>query len=135
MKPTITQHVIPRSRAQSGFRSAWRQPHPRRLYRQRGSINPATFTVSLAITAAAAVAALSFFYLGQVQNTAGQGTNIYNLEEKIIELRQRQKALELEGAQLRSIQTIERNVPQLNLVDSGKVTYLAAPGDKVARAD
>jgi len=92
-------------------------------------------SMTLGIVVILTVAALSFFYLGQVQNTAGQGSDIQRLEEHLLELRERQKALELEGARLRSLQTIEQNIPQLNLVASDQVTYLPQPGDRVARAD
>lgn len=47
-------------------------------------------------------------------------------------LQERQKELELEGARLRSIQTVEQQVEKLNLVASEDVAYLAADTGKVA---
>ncbi len=115
-----TQHVTPRYRA------------PSRASREHGSITPTTITAMLGITVIAAVAILSFIYLGQVQDTAAQGSDIHRLEERILELRERQRALELESAELRSIQAIERRVPALNLVPADQVTYLEPLPDRVA---
>jgi hypothetical protein len=79
-----------------------------------------------------AVTFLSLFYLQQVLGTASQGSDIRGLEGRIMELRERQRSLELEGAELRSIRTIENHIPQLNLVLTDRVSYLAQPGDRVA---
>lgn len=78
------------------------------------------------------VASLSFFYLGQVLGTASQGSDIQDLEDNIVELREQQKELEIESAQLRSIQTIEDRVNDLNLVTTDRVTYMIDPIGKVA---
>jgi len=123
------QYVVPRRR--SSISSQWQILS----VSQRGSINPATTTISLGIFAIIAVALLSFFYLGQVQNTASRGTDIQSLEERIIELGEQQRALELEGAKLRSIKAIEERVPTFNLVTTDHVTYMNAPVDKVAAAE
>ena len=74
---------------------------------------------------------LGFFYLGQVLNTASQGSDIQQLEERIVELKQKQRQVELEGAQLRSIDNIENRVQDLNLVATGKVTFLSPAVDQV----
>jgi hypothetical protein len=75
---------------------------------------------------------LGFFYLGQVLGTASQGSDIQKLEEQIVELKEQQREVELEGARLRSIDTIEERVNQLNLVSTSKVTFLKTSPDKVA---
>jgi len=72
-----------------------------------------------------AVSALGFVYLQQVFGTASQGADIQALEEKIDDLQQTQRSLELEGAQLRSIQAVEDRVQELNLIESDTVAYLA----------
>ena len=120
MTPTITQHVVPRRRPANPVR--W----------QRGSISSTTITITLGITVILAVTFLSFFYLGQVQDTASRGSEIQNLEEHLTKLRERQRSLELESARLRSIQTIEKRVPELNLVATNHVTYIAQPHERVA---
>jgi hypothetical protein len=91
--------------------------------------------MSLGLIALLTVALLGFFYLQQVMSTASQGTDIHALESKIVDLKEKQRQLELEGAQLRSLKTIEGNVQQLNLVTTDKVAYLTAPTDKVALSD
>lgn len=144
MTPNISQHVIPRRRPRSPARNQWLAVSRFRRAaasgrwaaglpaRQRGSINSAALGVALGVIGIMAVAALSFVYLGQVLTTASQGTNVQDLEKSISELRQKQQQLELEGASLRSIQTVEQRVQQLNLTTADKVTYLTVPDRKVA---
>ncbi len=78
------------------------------------------------------VSLLGFFYLQQVVHTASQGTDVHVLESEIANLREQQRQLELDGASLRSLNTIEDHVQKLNLVATDKVSYLAATSDKVA---
>lgn len=148
MTARIAQSVMPRSR--SDFRSSlrWTAPSirqqknrtplfsrrslPAAFTRQTGAITHSTITMSLGLIALFAVALLGFFYLQQVMGTASQGTDIHTLESKIVDLKEKQRQLELEGAQLRSLKTIETNVNQLNLVATEKVSYLENPADKVA---
>ena len=119
MTPTITQQVVPR--------------HIRRRHaHQRGSIDSTTVSITLSIFVIIAVTILSFYYLSQVQDTASHGSDIQMLEEHMAELRERQRSLELEGAELRSIRAIEKNVPELNLVAADRVSYLTKPGERVA---
>ncbi len=89
-------------------------------------------TVIFGLIAILMVGLLGFFYLQQVVNTASQGTDVRELESNIVELRERQRQLELEGAELRSLQVVEERVKQLNLVSTDKVTYLAPVQDRVA---
>lgn len=117
MIPTITQNVIPRHR---NFNS-W----------QKGSISSATTALTLGIIVIVSIAALTFFYLGQVQSTAAQGTDIQALEEKLQQLHERQRELELEGARLRSIQAIEERAYKLNLVTVDQFAYLPAQLERV----
>lgn len=131
MTANIRQHITPRHRPDTK-RQSWR---PSRSFLQYGRINSATLSLGFAIVAIIGVAFLSFFYLGQVVSTASQGTDIQELEAKIVELKEQRKELELEGAGLRSIQTIENQVPELNLVATDKVTYIDSGQGKVARID
>lgn len=80
------------------------------------------------------VALLGFFYLQQVLGTASQGTDIQNLESRVLELNKQQRVLELQGAELRSIQAVEERVKQLNLITVDRVAYLASPSGHVAVA-
>lgn len=148
MTAHITQNVARRSR--SDFRASlkWvRHIKPERksahvsptvsfqaraIGKQLGSINHSTITLSLGLLAVVTVALLGFFYLQQVLSTASQGSDIHALESKITDLREQQRQLELQGAELRSIKTIEGNIEKLNLVATDKVSYLAQTTDKVA---
>lgn len=81
------------------------------------------------------VGMLGFLYLRQVVGTASQGTNIRELEAQILDLRDQQRQLELEGAQLRSLQAVEERTQELNLVEADRVSYLATLSDRVALGD
>ncbi|MAF81269.1 hypothetical protein CL628_04625 [bacterium] len=105
---------------------------PSRLFSQRGSITQSTITLSVGLLALVTVSVLGFVYLQQVFGTASQGADIQALEHRIDELQQTQRSLELEGAQLRSIQAVEDRVLELNLIESDSVAYLAPATDTVA---
>ncbi|MEX1997471.1 MAG: septum formation initiator family protein [Candidatus Andersenbacteria bacterium] len=147
MTANIQQNVVPRHRHARSFshyvslhgtwatrqiRSAgpW---HTRAFPRsQRGSVTQSTVTIAFTVMSFVLVALLGFFYLQQVFTTASQGSDVQVLESKIVELRERQKELELEGANLRSIQAVEQRVQKLNMVTVDEVAYLATQPDKVA---
>lgn len=105
---------------------------PRRL--QSGRVTPVALTLTLGLTTLMMIAALSFFYLQQVLHTASQGTDVHVLESQLIEVKQKQRELELEGAQLRSLQNVEERVHKLNLAPTDRVTYLVPTPDQVALA-
>lgn len=128
MTPKIQQQVTPRYRPVKV--KSWHQNSARYSYWQRGAINSTTLTLSLVIAIFIGVAVLAFFYLGQVMGTAAQGSDISQLEDRIIELKSRQRELELEGARLRSIQTVEQEVKELNLVSTDRVAYLKGLTDR-----
>jgi hypothetical protein len=99
---------------------------------QSGSAQHSTVTLAFALSSLVVVALLGMFYLQQVFGTAERGTDLQALETEIMDMKQQQKELELEGARLRSIQTVEENVNKLNLVASEEVAYLAPDAGKVA---
>lgn len=142
MTANIAQQVVPRQRIKNipyhitgsvpGGRKARNTFSSRSFQTQRGSVSSGTLTFSLGFIALAVVALLGFFYLQQVIGTTSQGTDIHAIESQIVELRDKQRSLELEGAELRSLQTIEQNVEQLNLIKTDKVTYLADTTERVA---
>lgn len=123
MTTNIPQNVIPRHRRGRKFNG---------IHLQRGNISHATITTTLGLFALVLLAMLGFFYLQQVLGTASQGTDIAELESQLIELKQRHRDLELKGAQLRSLQTVESRVQKLNLVTSNQVTYLPPAPAQVA---
>jgi hypothetical protein len=73
-----------------------------------------------------------FLYLQQILHTASNGTDIQALEKRINELKNEERALKLEGARLRSIQTVEERVKELNLVPTDHVTYLKTAPNRLA---
>ncbi len=119
MTANISQHITRR-------RYGVRQKH------QRGSITHTTITAAFGVSALTILAMLGFFYLQQVLRTASQGTDIHTLESQLIDVKQKQRQLELEGAQLRSLQTVEERVQKLNLAPVNHVSYLNQAPDHVA---
>lgn len=99
---------------------------------QYGRITPGAITLTLGLTTLVMIATLSFFYLQQVLHTASQGSDARSLESQLIDVKQKQRELELEGAQLRSLQNVEQRVQKLNLAATEKVTYLVPTPDHVA---
>ncbi len=136
MTSISNQFVRPRRQLNQ---AAWRQPQHCQIRHfsaiaswQSGSINSTTVSLVFGLLIIISISCLGFFYLGQVLNTASQGSDIQQLEEKIVELKEKQRQVELEGAQLRSIDNIENRVHDLNLVATSKVTFLNPAVDKVA---
>lgn len=118
MTANIQQQVIPR--------------HARRA--QTGSINRQTVTLGFSLLVLFSLSLLGFFYLQQVLETASQGSEISELENHLMDVKTQQRSLELESAQLRSIQNIEGQLNTLNLVATDRVAYLALPEGQVALA-
>ena len=128
----MNQQVTPRHRTatRNFLRFGKNQSAVRGL--QRGSVDHSTITIAAGTFALLLVGLVGFFYLQQVVGTASQGTDVRALEQELSELREQQRTLELEGAQLRSLQTVEDRTQRLNLVEAGEVSYLAAEDDRVA---
>ena len=128
MVTNLEQHVISRHgrglRRPTNFRPAFSS--------QRGSATQSTITAALAILSLASVSMLGFFYLHQVFNTAAQGSSVEGLESHQLELNERIRELELEGAELRSIQVVEERVKDLDLVKADEVAYLVPLNQQVA---
>lgn len=136
MTAKISQHVVPRSahRARARYLS-WRPVRSQRgLRAQRGNTTPTAIGATVGVSTLIVLAILGFMYLQQVLHTASQGTDIHALETKLIELKQQQRELELEGAQLRSLQTVENHIQRLNLVPTERVSYLSETPEYVAVA-
>lgn len=98
---------------------------PRHRRGQQGNVSQSALTIGLALISLVGVMVLGFLYLQQVFGTAAHGSNIQALEQQMIELKAKQKELELHGAELRSIQSVEERVKELNLVSAVNVGYLA----------
>jgi hypothetical protein len=96
-------------------------------------VSQPSLTLGFAILSIVSVMVLGFLYLQQVFGTAAHGSTIQSLELKMSELKERQKELELDGAGLRSIKSVEERVKELNLVSASKVGYLVPQPRRVAR--
>lgn len=119
MTPKITQHVVPRNgRKLTAFNVS-----------SRGAIDHTTAALMLGLAAVTIVGMLGFFYLQQVVQTASQSTDVRQLEAKITDLKEQQRVIELEGAQLRSLKNVEEDTQKMNLVPTDKVSYLAPTFD------
>ena len=99
---------------------------------QRGSVNQGTLTMAFAVVVLIAIVMLSFLYLQQVFGTTSQGADVQELKTRLIEVSEKQRELELQGAELRSIQNVEERIQQLNLVESTTFAYLESGDDRVA---
>ena len=121
MTPRIPQHVVPRNSRNGASRSR---------KSQRGAIDHTTAALMFGIAAVSIVGMLGFFYLQQVVHTASQGTDVQHLESTITDLKEKQRLLELQGAELRSLKNVEQTTHDMNLVPTDKVSYLAPVGDE-----
>lgn len=130
MTAKISQQVVARRRITASSSFDFSQTFSQ--FSQRGSVNHATVTVVFCCVALGIVTLLGFFYLQQVIDTASQGANIHTLQAQVSDLKEQQHALELQGAEIRSLQTVQDRVQKLNLVQSKNVSYLANTSDRVA---
>ena len=71
----------------------------------------------------AVLVVLSVMYLLEVNTLSTQGYEIKKLERQLVQLKETEKKLQLEGASLQSIQSIQDSVKALNLVPSKAVNY------------
>ena len=71
-------------------------------------------------------------YLSQVNSLATKGYKIKDLEEKVSELRDKNKKLELDITQLRSTDRINNSIQQLKMVAVARIEYLKPDGTSVA---
>ena len=59
---------------------------------------------------------LSFFFLAQVFQSSTKGYEVSSLEDKAEELREQNKKLEVQAAELRSLNGLEESVKEINMV-------------------
>lgn len=126
MTQTRQQVITPRTSHTSSRTRSYRS------ISQRGAIDHGTAAAMFGIVAVVLVGMFSFFYLQQVVRTASQGADINQLESQLSSLKEQQKTLELDGAHLRSLQTIQQQTGSMNLVPADSVSYLAPTDGRVA---
>lgn len=130
MTAHIQQYVTPRHYRQSrAGRLAGQAGLPAG---QAGRINRQAVAVGFSLLVLFSLTMLGFFYLQQVLETASRGSEISELENRLMGLKMQQRSLELESAELRSIQNIEGQLNTLNLVATDHVAYLSLPEGRVA---
>lgn len=64
-----------------------------------------------------------FLYIFQVTSSAVGGYDTTSLEKQIVKLQDERRDLEMQAADLQSLQSIERGAKKLQLVASDKVLY------------
>lgn len=93
---------------------------------QRGSIE-VSFTMKIFFLCLA----VSFFgalYLYEINALATKGHEIREAEKRIQELQEESKKLKIKEVELKSMYTIEKSMPELDLVSSSKVFYVEMDG-------
>lgn len=64
-----------------------------------------------------------FLYIRQITGMASSEYDFSSLERRSEELRAEESRLQLEAAELQSLQRIEERLPKLNLLPTGAITY------------
>lgn len=67
---------------------------------------------------------LSLFFLAQVFQSSTKGYEISNLQQQAEELKEKNKALEIKAAELRSFDKIREAANKLNMIKSETIVYL-----------
>ncbi|MBU1167750.1 hypothetical protein KKC60_05090 [Patescibacteria group bacterium] len=93
-----------------------------------------TGPVTLVIATIALFCLLSFFFLAQVFQSSTKGYEVSELEKRIEDLDDENQKLEIQAAELKSLDNIERSVEEINMVPVQDVVYLEASTDTVVAA-
>ncbi|MDP2918300.1 MAG: cell division protein FtsL [bacterium] len=75
---------------------------------------------------------VSLFYLTQGNQVATKGYEIKDLENKLNNLKEENRKLELEAASLQSVRNVEEGAKKLNMVPIEKMSYVTTSGTAVA---
>lgn len=75
---------------------------------------------------------ISLFYLTQANQIATKGYEIKDLEDRLDNLKEENRGLELRAAELQSVRNVEEGVKKLNMVPLQKVVYISSEGTVVA---
>lgn len=73
------------------------------------------------------------FYLYQVNDTATKGVEIKKAESQINELKQSNENLKIKEVELRSMYNIEKEVKDLDLVNTAEISYVEVKGPVAMR--
>ncbi|MCX6746152.1 MAG: hypothetical protein NTX00_04015 [Candidatus Parcubacteria bacterium] len=75
---------------------------------------------------------ISIFYLEQINSLATKGYKIRNLENKVSDLKDENKKLELQITELRSTERVAKEIKTLKMEEVARIEYLQADGSTVA---
>lgn len=84
--------------------------------------------ISLIFLLVVSICACGASYLYQVNDIATKGYEVRELENKIQDLNKENKKMEIKEVELRSMYNIEKSAQDLNLVNSGEITYVEING-------
>jgi len=73
-------------------------------------------------------------YLLIANNTAIKGFKVKELENKVADLQEQNKKLELDAIRLQSVGEVEKKISELSMVKLAKTEYISATGSSVALA-
>lgn len=75
---------------------------------------------------------LMIFYIFQSNSFIKQGYLIQNYQQRVEELREENKALEVNFVQTNSLATIEQRIQELNFVEIEKINYIQLLSSQIA---
>ena len=87
----------------------------------------------LAFVVLGVVLSAGFFYLYQVNDLATKGFDVREAENRIKDLKEESKKLQIKEVELRSMYTIEKQTQELNLVNSPSISYIEENGPVAMR--
>ncbi|MBU1119466.1 septum formation initiator family protein [Patescibacteria group bacterium] len=94
-------------------------------------VGPVTLTIAIVVL----FCVLSLFFLTQVFQSSTTGFEVSALQDEIEELKDQNKDLEVKAAELRSLDSIERSVEEINMVPVQDMVYIKSTGSVVAAAN
>ena len=91
----------------------------------------ATGPVTIAVVTVVLFCVLGLLFLAQVFQSQTKGYDLVELNERIEDLKDDNKELEIKAAELRSIDKIKESAEQLNLVETKDIVYINRMGNSV----
>ena len=90
--------------------------------------------VTMVIVVIFLICVLSLFFLAQVFQSSTKGYEMTELENKIKDLKEQNKSLEIKSAELKSFENLKNEANILNMVPANKIVYIKRSGTSVAVA-
>ncbi len=102
--------------------------HLKEKFYRKGILNQQINSKGIFILLFTVTALCGLIYLWQINGLATKGYKIKDLEERVSQIKNQNKKLELEVTELRSSARIAEKLKELNLVEVAKIEYLTANG-------